>query len=63
LETFAEKWKKKNQGKKSQNTTNFIFINRAGMGEVSILSIPDLNLVFTFTTIKNDEDVTEHNFI
>jgi hypothetical protein len=62
LKTFAKKWGEKTKGKK-QNTTNFIFINRSGMGDVSILSIPDLNLLFTFTTIKNDGGVTEYNFI
>jgi hypothetical protein len=30
-----------NGEKPKQNTTKFIFINRSGMGEVSILSIPD----------------------
>jgi hypothetical protein len=43
-----------------QNTTNFIFINHSGIGEVPILSMPDLYLLFTCTlsAIKNDEDVT-----
>jgi hypothetical protein len=57
------KKKKKTRERPKQNTTKFIFINRAGMGEVSILSIPDLNLLFTFTTTKNDGGVTEYNFI
>jgi hypothetical protein len=48
----------KKKRRKNQNTTNFIFINRSGMGEVSILSIPDL----VYST-KNDGGVTEYNFI
>jgi hypothetical protein len=34
--------KKKPGEKPKQNITNFIFINRSGMGKVSIVSIPDL---------------------
>jgi hypothetical protein len=55
---------KKKDREKNQNKTkptNFIFINRSRMGEVSILSIPDLNLLFTFTTIKTDGDVANYN--
>jgi hypothetical protein len=55
LKPLLKNEKKKTHGERpKQNTTKFIFINRAGMGEVSILSIPDLNLFFTFTTIKYD---------
>jgi hypothetical protein len=49
LKTFLKNGKK---GPK-QNTANFI----------SILSIPDLNLLFIFTTIKNNGGFTEYNFI
>jgi hypothetical protein len=55
--------KKKNREKPKQNTINFIFITRSGMGEVSIVSIPDLDLLFTFTSMKNDGGVTEYIFI
>jgi hypothetical protein len=33
------------------------------MGEVSILSIPDLNLLFTFISTKCNGGITEYNFI
>jgi hypothetical protein len=53
--------RKRRKNKIKQNTTNFIFINRSGMDEVSI--ILDLDLLFTFITTKNDGSVTEYNFI
>jgi hypothetical protein len=59
FENLSVKMRKK--GEKPQNTTNFIFVNRSGMGEVSILSIPDLNLLFIFTTTKMMGVVTEYN--
>jgi hypothetical protein len=58
----TKKKKKEKREKLKQNTTNFIFINRSGMGEVSIVSIPDLGLLFTFISMKNDGGVTEYNF-
>jgi hypothetical protein len=33
------------------------------MGEVFILSIPDISLLFTFTTIINDKGVTENSYL
>jgi hypothetical protein len=42
FENFSKKWKKGERPK--QNTTNYI----------SILSIPDLKSLFTFTTIKDN---------
>jgi hypothetical protein len=46
------KQKKKTTGGKTETKNkNFIFINCAGMDEISILSIPDVSLLFTFTTI------------
>jgi hypothetical protein len=53
--------RKRRKNKIKQNTTNFIFINRSGMDEVS--TILYLDLFFTFTTTKNDGSVTEYNFI
>ena len=63
FENVCVKWKKRKRRKNKikQNTTNFIFINRSGMDEVSIILY--LDLLFTFTTTKNDGSVTEYNFI
>jgi hypothetical protein len=63
LKFLLKKLKKKKKTGKNQNTTNFIFTTRSGMGEVFILSIPDLNLLCSFTTTKNDEGVALYNFI
>jgi hypothetical protein len=52
---------KRRKNKIKQNTTNFIFINPSGLDEVSIILY--LDLLFTFTTTKNDGSVTEYNFI